>query len=256
MRDAERSRHAIEAAEDALQFGLGNAGTAVGDAHRDSGRRMRSVSTVTLTSGPEYFTALSTMLVTAARISSGSPRTAAGPLPAGSAGLLRDVVQRAHALDGGAHDFIEIDAGEVELVAAEAEAAGAQDLLDGGEQTVAIVQHDAVELVALGVVDGAGLEGLEVEADGGDGSLQLMGDGVDEGVVLFVAADFPHQKDGVEHDAADDHEHEQHAQDQQESGAPVRAEPSRCRGRRMTLIRPTPRAMKKAMDLRRPVTSM
>ena len=28
-----------------------------------------------------------------------------------------------------------------------------------------------------------------------------MRDGVDEGVVLFVAADFAHQKDGVQHHA-------------------------------------------------------
>ena len=83
-----------------------------------------------------------------------------------------------------------------------AHAAGAQDLLDGGEQPVAVLQHDAVELLALGLVDGARLQGFQIQADGRDRSFQLVGDGVDERVVLFVAADFAHQKDGVEHDAA------------------------------------------------------
>ena len=101
------------------------------------------------------------------------------------------------------------------------------------EQTVAIVQHDPVELLALGLVHRARLQGLQVEADGSDGSLQFMRDGIDEGVVLFVAADLTHQKDGVEHDAADDHSQQDPAR---KSRMPVRqlSSTSRCREDRMT----------------------
>ena len=64
-------------------------------------------------------------------------------------------------------------------------ASGAQDLLDGGEQAVAVGQHGAVELLALLFVDGARLQGFQIQADGGDRGLQLVRDGVDEGVVLL-----------------------------------------------------------------------
>ena len=67
------------------------------------------------------------------------------------------------------------------------EMAGAQDLLDGAEQAVAVVEHGAIELLALGLVDGPGLQGFQIQADGGDRGLQLVRDRVDEGVVLGVA---------------------------------------------------------------------
>jgi hypothetical protein len=34
------------------------------------------------------------------------------------------------------------------------------------------------------------LERIEIEADGGDGGFELVGDGVKEGVLALVAADF------------------------------------------------------------------
>ena len=83
-----------------------------------------------------------------------------------------------------------------------------------------------VELLALGLIDGARLQSFQIQPDGRDRSLQLVGDGIDEGVVLFVAADFAHQKDGVEHDAATDHQHQQDAQNQQDAVPPVQQEPA------------------------------
>ncbi len=127
--------------------------------------------------------------------------------------------------------------------AAAAHAAGAQHLLDGGQQPVAVVQHDAVELLALGLVHGAGLQGFQIQADGGDGSFQFVGDGVDEGVVLLVAADFAHQKDGIQHDAAADHQHQQDPEHQQDAVPPVQQEVADVENSR-TEISPTPRAMK------------
>ena len=82
-----------------------------------------------------------------------------------------------------------------------ADAAGAQHLLDRVQQPVAVLEHDPVELAPLGLVELAGLERLQVEPDRRHRRLQLVGDGVDEGVVLLVAADLAHQEDGVEHDA-------------------------------------------------------
>ena len=78
------------------------------------------------------------------------------------------------------------------------------DLLDGGEEPVGVGEHDPVELLALGLFDGAALEGLEVEADAGDGGLELVGDRVEEGVLTFVAADLADEEDGVEDDAGDE----------------------------------------------------
>ena len=102
-----------------------------------------------------------------------------------------------------------------------AHAPGAQHLLDGGQQAVAILQHDLVEFLALGLVHRARLQRFQIEPDGRHRSLQLVGDGIDEGVVLFVAADFAHQKDRIQHDAAADHQHQQDAQDQQDAVPPV-----------------------------------
>ena len=82
-------------------------------------------------------------------------------------------------------------------------AAGAQDLLDGAEQAVTVVEHGAIELLALGLLDGAGLQGFQVQADGGDRGLQLMRDRVDKRVVLGVAPNLAHQKGGVENYSGD-----------------------------------------------------
>ena len=93
-------------------------------------------------------------------------------------------------------------------------AAGAQHLVDGVQQPVAVLQHDAVELAPLVVVELAGLQRLQVQPDRGDRRLELVGDGVDEGVVLFVAPDLAHQEDGVEDEPGDDQQEEDDAEDQ------------------------------------------
>ncbi len=108
---------------------------------------------------------------------------------------------------------------EIELAPAVTDAAGAQDLFDGRQQAVAILQHDAVELLALGFIHRARLQRFEIQPDGGDRSFQFMCDGVDEGVVLLIAADFADQEDGIQHDAADDHRQQQ---DPRTSRMPVR----------------------------------
>ena len=87
---------------------------------------------------------------------------------------------------------------------ARAGAAGAQHLIDRVQQPVAVLEHDAVELAPLVLVELARLQRLQVQADRRDRRLQLVGDGVDEGVVLLVAADLAHQEDRVQDEAGDD----------------------------------------------------
>jgi len=64
---------------------------------------------------------------------------------------------------------------------------GLQNLLDGAEKALGIVQHEAVKFLALGFIHIAPLQGLQIQADRRNRSLQLVGDGVDETIMLFVA---------------------------------------------------------------------
>ena len=66
--------------------------------------------------------------------------------------------------------------------------AGLEHLIDRAMQPLGVGQHDVVEAAPLFVVERARLQRLEVEADRRDRRLELVGDGVDEGVVLLVAA--------------------------------------------------------------------
>jgi hypothetical protein len=118
----------------------------------------------------------------------------------------------------------EFDEGAV-LGTACAEFAGLEDLLNGGEETVGVGQHDLVELLALGLGDGVALEGLEVEADGCDGGFELVGDGVEEGVLPLVAADLADQEDGVENDAGGKQAEEDEAKDYESETALVDDDP-------------------------------
>jgi hypothetical protein len=91
---------------------------------------------------------------------------------------------------------------------------GLEDLLDGGEEAVGVCEHDGIELLALGLVDGAALEGFEIETDAGDGGFELVGDRIEEGVLTLVAADLADQEDGVEDDAGDEDGEENDADDE------------------------------------------
>ena len=101
----------------------------------------------------------------------------------------------------------------------------AQHLLDEPEQAIAVLEHDTVELLPLFGIQLATLQCFQVEADRGQRRLQLVGDRVDERIVLLVAPDLAHEKDGVEHEPADDDEEEDDAQDEQQPLAPVEEDP-------------------------------
>ena len=53
-----------------------------------------------------------------------------------------------------------------------------------------------------------------------------MSNGIDKSVVLFVAADFAHEKDCIEYDADDDKGKENDSQDKQRDLAPVKQDPA------------------------------
>src|SRR6266545_3015612 len=84
------------------------------------------------------------------------------------------------------------------------DSAGLQNLIDGVMQPVGIREHDVVEAAPLLVAQRTRLQRLEIEADRCNRRLQLVGDGVDEGVVLLVAAYLEHEEDGVDDQSGDD----------------------------------------------------
>ena len=105
-------------------------------------------------------------------------------------------------------------------------AAGPQHLVDRVQQPIAVLQHDAVELATFVLVEVSRLERLQIEANRRHGRLQLVGDRVDERVVLLVAADLADQKDGVEHEAGDDDQEEDQAEEGQDAFLPVDHQPA------------------------------
>ena len=82
------------------------------------------------------------------------------------------------------------------------------------QQPVAVLEHDAVELAPLVRVELARLQRLEIQPNRRDRRLQLVGDRVDERVVLLVPPDLAHQEDRVQHDAGDDEQEEDDAEDE------------------------------------------
>ena len=100
-----------------------------------------------------------------------------------------------------------------------------QDLLDESQQTIAVLVHDAIELLPLLGIQVAPLERFQVQPDRRQRRLELVGDRVDERIVLLVAPDLAHEKDGVEHEPADDYEEEDDAENQQQPLAPVEEDP-------------------------------
>ena len=103
---------------------------------------------------------------------------------------------------------------------------GFEYLLDGREETVGVGEHDLVELLFLVFCRGAALEGFEVEADAGDRGFELVGYGVEEGVLALVAADLADEEDGVEGDSGGNDAEEDDSEDEGEDAALVEDDPT------------------------------
>ncbi len=102
------------------------------------------------------------------------------------------------------------------LVALVPRLTGLQHLLDGGMQTFRVLQHQPVKLVPLLGRDIAALERLQIKTDRGDRCFQFVRDRVDKAIVLLVAPDFAHQKDGVQYQSGDDQKKEDRARERAE----------------------------------------
>ena len=112
---------------------------------------------------------------------------------------------RVHAL---AHDLPEVDCRSIPANLLVAGAASSQHLFDCLREPVRVAQHDTVEFLPLRLGQFAPLQSFQMQADRCHGSLQFVGDCIDEAVMLLVAPDLPHQEDGV-HDHAGDNEREE-----------------------------------------------
>ena len=127
--------------------------------------------------------------------------------------------------DALAHQAAEIH-GHAPVLPLVSRLAGLEHLVHGAHQAIGIVQHQAIEFAALGFIDIATLQGLQIKPDGSDGGLQFVGDGIDEAVMLLVAANFTHQKTGVHDQPGDQQGEEDYAQEKQDSFAPVENDPA------------------------------
>jgi hypothetical protein len=133
--------------------------------------------------------------------------------------IRRKVITRDSDGDAVGDEGAKVDEGTILPAVALAELAGLEDLLDGGEETVGVGEHDFVEVLTLRFFDGASLEGFEVEADAGDGGFELVSDGVDERVLTLVAANFADEEDGIEYDPGDESGEEEDTEDKKGDGA-------------------------------------
>src|SRR5688572_16432460 len=101
-----------------------------------------------------------------------------------------------------------------------------QNLLDCLQQSIAVGEHDVVKLASLLFVDLACFERFQIQPDGCDGSLEFVSDGVNERVVLLVAAYFADQERRVEHQSEDDQVKKDDSQNEQRDLAPVENNPT------------------------------
>src|SRR5215510_740968 len=124
------------------------------------------------------------------------------------------------------HEFSQVDDRLVDLPAAMAGPAGAQYLFDRMEQPVSIVEHGPVKFLLPPLIDFTSLESFQIKTDRSDRRLKFVCDRVDKTVVLFIAADFAHQVDRVEHQTGDDEDEKDNPQHQPGDMAPMHDNPA------------------------------
>ena len=105
-----------------------------------------------------------------------------------------------------------------------------EHLLHGGQQPLTVGEHDVVELLPLRLGQFVALQGFQVQADGGDGRLQFMGDGIEKAVMALVSLYFADQENGVQNEAGDQQQEEGDANHQQDEAAPVDDDPADIEG--------------------------
>src|SRR5580698_4292446 len=109
-----------------------------------------------------------------------------------------------------------------------------EHLFHRGQEPVSIGEHDVVELLPLGFRQFVALQGFQIQADGGDGGLEFVGDGIEEAIVALVPLDLTHQKNGVKDEAGNEQQKEGNTNDQQDQAAPVDDDPGDVEGNRQS----------------------
>lgn len=107
-----------------------------------------------------------------------------------------------------------------------------QYLLDSGEQTIGVQQHEGVELFALLLVEFSPLQRLKIKPDGSDGRLQFVSNGVDEAVMLLVAPNLANQEERIQDKPGADRPEEDEAEENLYSFAPIENDPTKADGGR------------------------
>ena len=119
-------------------------------------------------------------------------------------GAVGEVMARARGVDAFLDQPAEIDRGAMFEPALLARHAGAQHLFDRVLQAIGVLQHDAIELLALRVADLARLQRFEVQADRRNRRLELVRDRIEEAVLLLGDAHLADQEHRVDDEAGDD----------------------------------------------------
>ena len=233
-RIADGLRDAVEAPEDPLQLGGGDADALV--AHADGDAALvhgGSSSTATRTPSPEYLIALSSRFETRRLqlVGIAEHRRLSRTVARRSEYVERlglEVMPHARQLEALAHQCRAGRRGTwwstTRLRAAcVPPAAPARSSWSSRSR---VVEHHAVELAPLLLRQLAALQRLQVQPDRRDRRLELVGDGVDERVVLLVAPDLAHQEDRIEDEARDDEREQDDAEAEQQAFAPVDDDPA------------------------------
>src|SRR5262245_11913759 len=136
-------------------------------------------------------------------------------------GALLKVVARLRQLDGLAHESGDVNRRSCNDLRLVADRARLQYLVYRAVQPFRIRQHDIVETTPLLLAERSRLKGFEVQAYRRDRRLELVRHGVDEGVVLLVAANLENEKHGVDDQPGDDQPKRDDAEDEDTYAGPL-----------------------------------
>jgi hypothetical protein len=89
------------------------------------------------------------------------------------------------------------------------------DVVDEGGEPVHVLPHHAAELLALVLGKALALQRLHAELDRGERALELVGDRVDEAVLLPDLEDLAGEEDREHHEHAHDDDERDHAEHKQ-----------------------------------------
>jgi hypothetical protein len=221
-----RSLGAVEALEDLFQFRLSDSRTIVLHAHRD-------IAAIDIFRDNLNFSFLAGILDGVVdQVGYGGPHLVfvalnrhRRPRPVGQS-FLRHMVEPVGARQALLHDAAAVDGGNLQLAFGLAGLAGAQNLFDGAEQTVAVIQHRAIKFLPLGFFDVAGLQCFEIQPNRGHRRLQLVRHRVDKRVVLGVAPDLTDQEGGIQNYAGNHHQDQNDAKKEHDRMAPPQQYPT------------------------------